>query len=267
VNELAKIDKNVNDKYMIIVNQEKNEISKIQKEINKQNKVHDTYINNLIKDYNISAKISNYIYADVENEIKSMRYNKTYDQTISSVKTKIISDLYEIYKSNDKTYYMKPNKQIDTKTGSKTWDSDQDYMSKYCEMRYKQRYITQKTELLTKCGFINCKSNVINFDVNIDIQFISVDCGSFKFVTTCIFFSDNKLLDMMKKYFLKLYVPVKIEQHESKNLTEIKMTLPSDCKDVTSTITPIFDNILNVTFGKIIMNICNDLKIQYSNAK
>ena len=122
---------------------------------------------------------------------------------------------------------------------------------------------TTASSAVSPCG----KINVIDFKINNDISFISVECGSFKFITTNNFFQNNKILDSINRSFKKYLVPINIKQDISENLTQIKISLPDECKDISSTVNPIFNNILDFTFGKIIMNICYDSNISYANAK
>lgn len=267
VKELEKIDETIYDKYKDIIEKEEKEINEIQNKINKQNEKHILYVNKLIEEYNISKKINDYMDDLIKTNIKQCIYNNTYDNVISSVKTKILLELNEIYKKNDKTYYMKSNKQIDEKQNSMKYNSIDDFESKYNIDKYKKIHKTKKNHYFTECGFINCKFNKIDFGINNDINFVSVECNSFKFVVTKEFYDVNKIHDKIINIFKSDKVPINIENYSELNVCKILINLCDKLDSDFDDASIIFTNIMEHTFGKAIMNICYELNTSYSNAK
>ncbi len=266
VAELEKIDTDVKNKYMSIINQEEIEITKKQHQIRINNEAQCRKIENIINNYDIEKRTKNAISEHLNNLIKSSNYNEPYANTFETVKIKIFADLAKIYTENDITWFMDNNKNISSGPNKTKWSPIDVFNAVNAVSDFEKYYWNTKKLLFIESGFIKNSPNGLSAKINSKIDFDYVVCGKFKFLVTHHFFKINEIdINLSSKYIQKELdlniCNINVTKNENVNIHTI--TINRDfCEDETLCI---FEHLLESCVAKYISQTFH--KYKYSNCK
>jgi len=263
--ELNKIDTNIKEKYISIINSEETEIINKQEEIAKKNKSHKLFLRTLIIKYNITKTIKLSIQNQLDDLFKSFNYNEPFEKTFENTKIKVVADLAKIYLDNDITWYLDNNKNITSGANKTQWFPNNDFEIETQGTKISDFYWGIKKKLFNDCGFIQNPSNGLSAKINSFIKFDYLICGKFNFVVCHEFFETNKILYNLSKYIdkeLNLNMCT-INTIKNENVYTHTITInKSFCDDQTLCI---FEHLLESSIAKYISQTFYTIK--YSNCK
>lgn len=108
------LDINVQKEIIAQLNKEEDDLIKKQEEIKFKNDQVQLMIRTLVKNYDSSKKIRDYITLEIEQQINQNQYNISFQSTRTIITNKIRSELFKIHEDNKKIYFLNSSRQIDT---------------------------------------------------------------------------------------------------------------------------------------------------------
>jgi hypothetical protein len=198
--ELKKIDFDVQQKYLEIINKEEIEVENKQKIINENNDLQQQKINKLIEELDIMKQCKENIDMLLQNHIKHKLYNVPFGKTLYEIKQTIFTDIKNIHIDNDITWLLDTNKKIITVKDKLKYNLEEIFnknidieeITAYFWMVKKQMYMTM--------GFMDAS---FDFKENIRINFVKICCCSLNFYVIQEFFEKHNMLENIKKQFEK----------------------------------------------------------------
>ncbi|VBB18133.1 putative hydrolase [Yasminevirus sp. GU-2018] len=119
--ELDKIDKNVKESWLRKLDEEKAMLKKIQQDIIAKNNANIKALEDAIRLYSPDMHNQKYTLEELDKQFGGKNYNVQSSQTYETVKSRIRSDLQQIYEKHKRTYFIGADKTISEK---KTLDFD-----------------------------------------------------------------------------------------------------------------------------------------------
>jgi len=253
LNELNKIDTNVQKKYNEILNKEKMDLENKQKEIKRLNKEQEKKIYKIIKETNLNKCIEEEIKYYVEKiNVINMQYNFDVDNYMNLLKNNIINLMNKIVQENDIVYHLSnnQNKEILQNKGFKC-DFELLYQNntKYVDKDALLSYISNRVEgKLLEIGFLRNIND--NYMAKLKINVIKMTMFNTSIECVKIFY-DRYISDNINKYTSAKYINITNTEHPTLN----------NMKHMNITINPemIHQNIDGVKLEMIKSVIINDI--------